>query len=171
MEVLEPHLRTEDRILEVGCNVGRNLSVLLDGGYRHLTGIDINGDAIALLRESYPELAATATLIVSPVEEAIREMPDGAFDLVYTLAVLEHIHPDSEWIFQEILRITSSTLVTIEDERGVSVRHTPRDYRKIFEDLGANEIDERIASDADGLSSDFVARVFRVSHAVGEGTK
>jgi SAM-dependent methyltransferase len=167
LEVLSPYLSTESRILEIGPNVGRNLAYLFDAGYRDLTGIEINGDAIALLRESYPELGATATLIVSPVEDAIKDLPDGSFDLVYTMAVLEHIHPDSEWIFGEMLRITRSTLITIEDEHGVSVRHTPRNYRTIFEGLGAREVDERVASEADGLSSDFVARVFAVPTAVG----
>lgn len=170
LALVEPYLAPDARILELGPNVGRNLAYLFDAGYRDLTGIEINGDAIALLRQSYPELGATATLIVSPIEDAIKDLPDGSFDLVFTMAVLEHIHPDSEWIFAEMVRIARSTLVTIEDERGTSVRHTPRDYRSVFEPLGAHQVEERRLSDAEGLSSDFVARVFEVSGALAAAT-
>lgn len=163
VELVQPHLRSDWTVLEIGCNVGRNLSFFLDAGVRQLTGIEINGEALALLRESYPELGSTATLINAPVEDSIGHMADGSFDLVYTMAVLEHIHPDSEWIFGEMARITRTLLVTVEDERGVSVRHTPRDYRQVFEGLGMRQILERSVSEAEGLSAGFVARVFEPS--------
>jgi SAM-dependent methyltransferase len=160
VDLVQPRLRPDWTVLEIGCNVGRNLSFLLDAGLRQLTGIEINGEALALLRSTYPELGSTAKLINAPVEDAIGHMAARSFDLVYTMAVLEHIHPDSEWVFAEMARITRSLLVTIEDERGVSVRHTPRDYRHVFEALGMHQILEREVSEAEGLSPGFVARVF-----------
>lgn len=167
MDVVRPYLSPDAPILEIGCNVGRNLAHVFDAGCRELTGIDINADAIALLRSTFPELGSTATLIVAPVEDVIKDLPDGGFDLVYTMAVLEHIHPDSEWIFGEMVRITRSILVTVEDEHGVSAHHTPRDYEAIFSALGARQVAERRASEADGLSSDFVARVFEAPATIG----
>jgi SAM-dependent methyltransferase len=160
LDLIGPHLTPSSRVLEIGCNVGRNLAHLHEAGYRDLTGIEINGDAVALLRSSYPELAATATLIVSPVEDAIKAFDDDSFDLIYTMAVLEHIHPDSEWIFAEMVRVARSFVVTIEDEQGVSHHHTPRDYGQVFGSLGARQIHalpvDRIFEPAVG----FVARVF-----------
>lgn len=161
VDLLQPHLQADWTVLEIGCNVGRNLAFLRDAGLGRLTGIEINGEALALLRETYPELGATATLVNAPVEDVIRGMADRSFDLVYTMAVLEHLHPASEWVFGEMARVTRSLLVTVEDERGISVRHTPRDYGRVFAALGMRQILEREVSEAEGLSPGFVARVFQ----------
>jgi SAM-dependent methyltransferase len=161
LEFARPYIRTDPTILEIGCNVGRNLAHLFDAGYRRLTGIEINADALAVLRNSYPEMAAAANLINAPVEDAIRDLPDGSIDLVFTMAVLEHIHPDSEWIFGEIIRVAASTVVTIEDERHVSQRHVPRDYRDVFESRGMRQVGHRSLDREMGFGGPFEARAFQ----------
>jgi SAM-dependent methyltransferase len=151
-----------DKILEIGCNVGRNLNYLFTAGYRQLEAIEISEPAVKLLRERFPEMAKNTTIYNMPVEEAIPKMPDGAYDAVYTMAVLEHIHTDSEWIFPEIVRITKKNLIVIEDEKQVSSRHFPRDYGAIFGGLGLQQIKEIACSPAEhGLPRGFMARVFR----------
>ena len=166
LDWIRPYVGPDPRILEIGCNVGRNLAHLFDAGYRDLTGIEINGNALAMLRESFPEMGATARLINAPVEDVIRDFPDASFDLVYAMAVLEHIHPDSEWIFDEIARITRSVVVTIEDEHGVSSHHVPRDYRAVFEGRGLHQLAERSLSSSEGFPTAFQARVFEVRRSV-----
>jgi SAM-dependent methyltransferase len=161
LRFLRPYLGPDASILEIGCNVGRNLAHLHDVGYRRLTGIEINGQALDVLRDTYPELASTATLLNAPVEEAIRELPDRSMDMVFTMAVLEHLHPESEWVFDEMIRIAGSTIATIEDENGVSRHHTPRDYRAVFEARGLREVaHESLGGDA-GFGTPFEARAFR----------
>ena len=73
----------EDSIQEIGCNVGRNLNVLYESGFYNLYGIDINSDALALLRNTYPELARTVKLSEGSVEEWIRDIKDKQFDVVF----------------------------------------------------------------------------------------
>jgi SAM-dependent methyltransferase len=160
VEFVRPYVGPEPTILEIGCNVGRNLAHLYDAGYRHLTGIEINGDALRLLADTYPEMAQASRLINAPVEDAIREIPDGSIDLVYTMAVLEHIHPDSEWIFDDIVRISRRAVVTVEDEHGTSIRHTPRDYRQIFESRGLHQVAHQSIDAEGGFGTAFEARVF-----------
>lgn len=160
VEFIRPHVGSEPTILEIGCNVGRNLAHLYDAGYHRLTGIEINGDALRLLAETYPEMAQASTLINAPVEDAIREIPDASIDLVYTMAVLEHIHPDSEWIFDDIVRISRGAVVTVEDEHGTSIRHTPRDYREIFESRGLRQVAHESIDAEGGFGTAFEARVF-----------
>jgi SAM-dependent methyltransferase len=155
-----PYVRPESAILEIGCNVGRNLAHLHDAGYQRLTGIEINTDALALLRASYPDMAASATLINAPVEDAIRDIPDASIDLVFTMAVLEHIHPDSEWLFDDIVRVSRGTVVTIEDEQGVSRHHTPRDYGQVFESRGLRQVAHRSIDADGGFGAGFEARAF-----------
>ena len=50
--LVERHVAKDAPILELGCNVGRNLNALALAGYTHLTGVEINPDAVTLLRES-----------------------------------------------------------------------------------------------------------------------
>lgn len=160
VEFIRPYVGPEPSILEIGCNVGRNLAHLYDAGYTRLTGIEINGNALRLLAETYPDMARSATLINAPVEEAIRDIPDGSIDLVYTMAVLEHIHPDSEWIFDDIVRVSRGAVVTVEDEHGTSIRHTPRDYRQIFESRGLRQVAHQSIDADGGFGTAFEARVF-----------
>ena len=160
LEFLKPYLGADKEILEIGCNVGRNLAHLFDAGYGRLTGIEINTQALVVLRDRYPELGAAANLINAPVEEAIRGLPDELVDIVFTMAVLEHIHPDSESLFDEIIRVTRSTIATVEDEHGVSRHHTPRDYREVFELRRMRQVAHR-SLDADaGFGTPFEARIF-----------
>lgn len=155
--LVERHVAKDASVLELGCNVGRNLNALALAGYRDLTGVEINPDAVALLGQTYPDLRAT--LYAEPIEHAIRRFPDQSFGLVYTMAVLEHLHPDSEFVFRHMGRV-GRTLIVIEDERGISSRHFPRDYGAVFGALGMLEAESRSCADVAGLGPDFMARVF-----------
>ena len=160
VDIVKPLADTNSKILEIGCNVGRNLKHLHDAGYRNLHAIEISERAIELFRETYPEVADATTIHNAPIEQVINTFQDGEFDLVFTMAVLEHIHTSSEWIFPEMVRITNRTLLTIEDERGLSWRHFPRNYRKIFEPLGVAQQAEQSCEGVEGLNASFVARTF-----------
>jgi SAM-dependent methyltransferase len=163
--LLEPFVARDEPILEIGPNVGRNLEFLRRAGFRHLEGIEISGRALEMMREAYPDLVAMATIHHAPVEDVIRGIPDARFGAVFTMAVLEHIHPESEWIFAEIARITRNVIVTIEDEESQTWRHIPRDYRAIFEELGMVQVADGDPSDIHGFGAKFRARVFRRTDA------
>jgi SAM-dependent methyltransferase len=146
-------------ILEIGCNCGRNLACLYDNGYNRLTGIDISAQAIALLRERYPGMAVAAKIFTAPVEDIILDIQDSEFDVVYSMAVLVHIHPESDWIMAEIARITGRFLITIEDETTSTLRHFQRNYREVFEGHGLRQVSEHDVSWIEGLGT-YTARVF-----------
>lgn len=158
--LVKRHVQPDGEILEIGCNVGRNLHHLRLAGFSKLSGIEISEAAVRTLAEAFPDLAASARIVNEPVETAIKRFRDDEFALVYTMAVLEHIHADSEWVFGEMVRITRHALITIEDERGVSRRHFPRDYGEVFGALGLKEIATSDCSAIEGLGADFRARVF-----------
>jgi len=156
------YVRLEGRVLEIGCNVGRNLQHLFTAGFMNLEGIEISEEAVKLLRTSYPDLAASARIYNAPVEEVLPGLEDARYDLTFTMAVLEHIHTESEWTFPHIVRVTKETLITIEDEKNVSERHFPRNYRKVFEALGMRQVEKVSGRRIPGIESPyFVARVFR----------
>jgi len=58
------------------------------------------------MQKTYPRMASCARVYNSPVENVIKGLKDNYYDLVFTVAVLYHIHTDSEWIFPEMVRIT-----------------------------------------------------------------
>jgi pseudaminic acid biosynthesis-associated methylase len=76
------------RILEVGCNVGNQLAVLREMGYRNLHGVEIQEYALEQARRNLPEIQFTrASAFEIPY-------PDKHFDVVFTSGVLIHIAPD-----------------------------------------------------------------------------
>ncbi|QWC20368.1 class I SAM-dependent methyltransferase [Halorubrum sp. 2020YC2] len=154
-EALDEHLRRDAAVLELGCGSGRHLEHLANHGYEDLTGVDIDAGAFDTMREAYPELAAGGTFHRGPIEDLVEKFDDGQFDAVYSVETLQHLHPDVEWVFEEIARITDDLLVTAEIEeptRDASADpevnyvddDTPlyyRDWNRVFTSLGLVEVD------------------------------
>jgi SAM-dependent methyltransferase len=111
------HYATEGaRVLEVGCSSGRHLEHLRRAGYRNLTGLDVNESSFEVMAERYPTLAETGTFHVGAMEDLLTEFEDDAFDVVYSVETLQHVHPEETWVFEELVRVTSDLLVTAENE-------------------------------------------------------
>lgn len=122
------------RIMEVGCNCGRNLAHLMDKGYTNLEGVEISPYAVELLRGTYPQLAGTP-IHVGAAEDVLPTRV-GPYDLIFTMAVLEHIHPESTVVFDEMARL-ADTILAIEPAYGhTSTRQHPHDLQAIFEERG-----------------------------------
>ena len=158
-------------VLELGCGSGRHLKHLADHGFEDLTGIDIDAGAFDTMRETYPELAANGSFHCAPIEDRIEAFDTGEFDAVYSVETLQHLHPDVEWVFAEIARVTDTVLVTAEIEG--PVQETPdsdpevnyvdddtplyyRDWGEIFTSFGLEEVGV-VRGDRD------TTRTFRVS--------
>jgi len=162
VQLVQKYISPDAKILEIGCNIGRNLNYLFDAGFKNLQAIEISEAAIKLLRESFPKMASQTEIYNMPVEDVIEHLGQNQYDLVFTMAVLEHIHPKSEWIFPEIVRISKEYLITIEDERTKNWRVIPRDYGRVFEALGMSQVEQvNCSKQKEGFHSGFVARVFR----------
>ena len=76
-------------ILELGCNVGNNLSILQSLGFTNLHGVDINSKAINIANSSDSDIH----FYNSSIESC--EFPAQNFDLVFTAGVLIHVNPDN----------------------------------------------------------------------------
>ena len=139
---LEYNIPKNNSIFEIGCNCCRNLNYLYQRKYKLLTGIEISKKALDLQKEIFPELKAI--LINSSIEDYILKINDKEFETVFTMAVLQHIHIDSNWIFEHIARITKHRIIIIELE--------VRDYNKIFSKFGFKRIKYSIPKNVYGLS-------------------
>ncbi|MCU4740459.1 class I SAM-dependent methyltransferase [Halobacteria archaeon AArc-m2/3/4] len=117
-ERLESALEPDASVLELGCSSGRHLAHLHDHGYENLAGIEINDEAFEVMEDAYPELAASGQFYCDAIENVVTEFETGAFDAVFSVETLQHIHADNEWVFEELARITGEFLVTVENEGG-----------------------------------------------------
>jgi len=132
-------IKNNNSMLEIGTNVGRNLNRLYENGFSNLHGIEINERAVKMMKESYPNLQVN--LLVGPVEDKIKLIKNKQISLTFTMAVLMHINPESHFIFKEIDRITKDYIITIEKEHSYDPPSIfPRDYQKIFTDLGWKQV-------------------------------
>ena len=77
-------------VLDVGCGRGRWTREFASRGCR-VTGVDISPEAIGRLAEEMPQ----HTFLARRVTEA--EFPPGAFDLVNSVTVLQHMPEESQW--------------------------------------------------------------------------
>lgn len=161
--LLDRYVGRDASVLELGCSSGRHLSHLRDHGYENLAGIEVNVDAFDVMEEHYPDLAADGTFYRDAIETVVDDFEDGQFDVVYSVETLQHLHPDVEWVFEELVRITDELLVTVEiegerdseggdarnvsDEKGNDVNYVDegvplyyRDWNRVFTELGLVEI-------------------------------
>lgn len=133
-------------ILEVGCSSGRHLAHLFEHGYANLHGIDINGDSFEVMAETFPELAEAGSFRTGAIERLLPELPEDAFDVVYSVETLQHVHADDTSVFEDLARITDHLLVTVENEGDApddEMRFVNdefpiyfRDWGRVFADLG-----------------------------------
>ncbi|WP_137289169.1 class I SAM-dependent methyltransferase [Natronorubrum halophilum] len=156
--ILERFVDRDASILELGCSSGRHLSYLSEHGFEDLTGIEVNEDAFDVMRESYPDLAANGTFYHDAIEDVVRDFDDGQFDAIYSVETLQHIHPDVEWVFEELSRVAGDLLITVENESKIETDSSRsaefevnyvnddfplyyRDWNRVFTELGFDEID------------------------------
>ncbi len=146
------------RILEVGCNVGRNIAYLYDHGYTGVEGVEINPYAVELLRETFPQLANNE-IHIGTAGETLPKFADDEFDLVYTMAVLEHIHPDESTVFDDMARI-GKLVLAIEPEGRLSHRQFPHDIPKVFGDRGLKLVSSQSMQDFPSNAGDLTIYAF-----------
>lgn len=154
-------------ILEIGCNLGRNLAFLFDNGFNNLTGIEIGVKAVELMKEIHPKMYENSKILEGSVEEKIKQIKDNEISLTFTNEVLQHIHPSSNFVFDEISRITSQFIVLRERESLYSPStEFPRDYGKIFEDLGWKLTTHRTVTEVldNYKEKDYTLRIFEKSN-------
>ncbi|MXV61644.1 methyltransferase domain-containing protein [Natronorubrum sp. JWXQ-INN-674] len=114
--ILERFVARDASILELGCSSGRHLAHLHEHGFEELAGIDVNNDAFEVMADTYPDLAAAGTFYHDSIENVVGQFETGQFDVVYSVETLQHLHPDVEWVLEDLARITDELLITAENE-------------------------------------------------------
>ncbi len=119
-------------ILELGSNIGNNLHYLFKNGYKKNFGIEFNKDAIQYSLELFKD-----EMII--FEQNINNIKlDQQFDCIFSSQVLMHITNPP---FEKIAEMTKKYIICFESEKLKSYYHFPRNYQKIYENLGFKQID------------------------------
>jgi SAM-dependent methyltransferase len=153
---LERFIDRRAPVLELGCSAGRHLSHLHEHGFDDLAGIEVNDEAFDVMEATYPDLRAAGTFYPNAIEDVVGGFDDNQFSAVYSVETLQHLHPDSEWVFGELSRITDDLLITVENEGGHRTTQSDgsdvnyvkdgvplyyRDWNAIFTERGFVELD------------------------------
>jgi SAM-dependent methyltransferase len=161
-------VQRESSILELGCNAGANLNRLRELGYTNLSGIEINPAAVEQMQQSFPALAQTATVSIGNLEEVLPARETSSVDVIFTMAVLLHLHPSSQRVFAEMVRVARKCICVIEAETTTLEYIFARNYRRIFQRLGCPQLRSVMITEAawPHVSSQYfgyTARLFRVA--------
>ena len=126
----------EDSFLELGPSAGYVLSDLYKKGYHNLSAIETNPKALNLMKQLFPETYNGCKLFNGIFEEILPSIDDNMYSVIFSMGVLMHVHPSSNFIFEHIARISKKYIIVIEQENAIYNRIFPRNYKKIFENLG-----------------------------------
>jgi len=129
------------RILEVGCNCGRNIKFLLQAGYENVEGVEINPEAVEVSWEEIPHVARR--IQVADAQSFLAMKPPNSYDLIYTQSILMHVPPEDDYLFKQMSRVASKMLFVseVEIQVGNLRRHKyDRNYKDVFERLGWRQV-------------------------------
>ena len=102
-QLMKGRYKPTERILDAGCGNGRNMHWFIQNKYA-IFGIDLNEEAISLLKNKYPEMPSDR-FTVSALEST--SFPDIYFDHIICSAVLHFANSTVQFnkMMSEIVRI------------------------------------------------------------------
>jgi SAM-dependent methyltransferase len=139
-EFWSPQVEPADSVLELGSGPGANLNYLYKLGYKNLKGIEIKQETVDKMNETFPELMTRCEVTVGSLEDVLPEFGTDSVDVIFTMAVAEEIHPTSNFLFKEMVRMARKYICTIEMEVGNCGYIFSRNYRRVFQSLGCSQI-------------------------------
>lgn len=137
-------------IFQPGCGCGYILDALWEVGYRNLTGLDKNK---AENKDWNPKIkfihSTVGALVDCDNENNPKEILDTLpqFDVVLCHRFLHVFKENPEWLFEKIAQKSRRFLIIMEGEENTSTPfwdHYGRNYRKIFEKYGFEQIFEEV---------------------------
>jgi hypothetical protein len=161
--IVQKYITEKSNIIEYGCNCGRNLNYLFERGHKNLSGIELNSDAIKLMQKEYSEMTESINVMHGTIEHFVNGVTgftENEFDLGFSMAVFNHVHPDSDWIFEKIA-YACKMLVVIEIETKDGSRTFKRNYKDVFEQYNFTQVEGYNCTKEFGLPEEYITRVFK----------
>lgn len=166
VSTLSKYLNHSDSVVELGCGTGRNLAGLHDVGFTDLRGVEISQNSIDIGRKSFKSLNGIF-IQCAAVEDVIQSMPK--VDCIFTVGLLMHLPPESNWIHQVMSYKAQKIITTMEMELpyhggtllgGEVFTWFRGSYDKIFFEYGWRQTEWHSCEDVKILSKNHWLRVY-----------
>lgn len=157
LETCFSYMKKEWSILELGCNTGKTLAYMKEHGFNNVMGVEINQKAIDIGRKKF-KLLKDVEIICSPLEDVIKDI--NHFDMIYAGGVFMHLPYELDWVFEEISNHARHLIMTAENETETDFYKFARNYKRIFEQWGWEQVEEEKGSNFPPLPDSTVKRIF-----------
>lgn len=140
-EHIQKYVDPKERILEIGCNVGRNIEHLILAGYENVTGVEISPEAVEASWRYFPK--AAPRIHCADARAYLAVQPSKSFYMIFTQSILMHVPPEDKSLFVSMARVAGSFILTNEVERnsGPLMKYKwNRNYQEVFKPLGWKQI-------------------------------
>jgi SAM-dependent methyltransferase len=120
-----------NKILDLGCNIGRHLNELKKSGYTNLYGVDIGKVPVKNSKKIFPNLKKT-NIKCSSFEEYLFKTKDNFFKIIYSHGATIEMTKPTFPLVSELSRVLdkSGYLILLIDENG---HRYPRFWRYEFQ--------------------------------------
>ncbi|MBU1201206.1 MAG: class I SAM-dependent methyltransferase [Nanoarchaeota archaeon] len=78
-------------ILEIGCNTGDLIKLLYERGYKNISGIDINSQAVKIAKKKVPKANIQ-------IKDIMKTIPEKKYDIIYALHIIEHFENTEDFL-------------------------------------------------------------------------
>ena len=110
-ELLEKCDDDNRSFLDLGCNRGRFLNILLDAGMKNIEGVDICKSAIDAFSQENVEFSLNQSIHLMTIQEFLLNKPSFSVDIVYTHGATIELIPSSFPLVKEICRVTRDSVI------------------------------------------------------------
>ena len=149
--------------LEIGCADYSNLLILKTLGVENLFGVEVNNSLLEA-GIAYDEVATKSIQVTCGLIEDFSNNCERRFDVLFSCAVMQHINPLSNEVFGRLARIAKKYIVTIEAENQCNRFHYPRNYRRMLERYGFEQLDSVLftTTSFEGVAMGMVGYTLRI---------
>lgn len=159
--LIKSHCPDIARVLEIGCNSGRNMAYLKERMDVAVDGMEINEEAIQLLYKTHPSLNDSKVHKGNMVD-MVGKIKGPGYDLVFSMASLQCLHPTvSNKFWQKLAHLSCKYFITIEMENGFNDRYFARNYKEIFVSARYRELFSEHIQDKSLNIDNYQTRVFK----------
>ncbi len=130
-ERLLQHVPLNSSILELGANCGRNLHFFRKAGFKNVSGIELNKEAIRNAFLHYPDVAED--IVQGTIQKLLPFWEQ--VDVIFTSVTLMHIPWDDDWVLDTITEKARKLIMVTELENSSNPPGLKfaRDYQVEFE--------------------------------------
>lgn len=156
--------------LEIGCCDCANLFTLRKMGFHDLSGVEINNEFLAA-GQRYDGVAFSEIHSYCDSIEHYAATCKSQYDVLFSCAVMQHINPLMNTTFSDLANMSKTYIVSVEAEDQCNPIHFARNYQRVFERLGFQQIRSALIQrdsyqNVDGRIVGYTVRIFKRSKPI-----